>query len=70
MVFTKMGRGAVDQAITLTNPRLRLLPICHKRLTPSVKTTIEFLSAPVRALPQHRGRVRRRHYLPVIVFAK
>lgn len=47
-------RWAVDQAIGLTNPRLKLLPNCHKRLTPSVETTIEFLRAQVHALPAVR----------------
>ena len=40
-VSGEMIRGAVDKAITLTNPRLKLLPNCHKRLMPSVETTIE-----------------------------
>jgi hypothetical protein len=41
----RMMRGAVDKAITVTNPRLTVLPSCHRRLTPAVETTIEFLRA-------------------------
>ena len=50
-VSDEMVRGAVDKAITLTNPRLKLLPNCPKRLTPAVKTTIEYLRTLVQALP-------------------
>ena len=46
-----MVQGAVEKAIALTNPRLKLLPDCYKRLTPAVETTIEFLCAQVAALP-------------------
>ena len=53
-VSDEMIRGAVDKAIALTNPRLKLLPHCHKRLTPSVETTIEFLRALVQSLPAAR----------------
>ncbi|WP_291995308.1 hypothetical protein [Candidatus Accumulibacter sp. ACC003] len=53
-VSDEMLRAAVDKAITLTNPRLRLLPNCHKRLTPAVATTIEFLRTLVLALPAAR----------------
>lgn len=53
-VSDEMLRGAVDKAITLTNPRLKLLPNCHKRLMPAVETTIEFLRALVRDLPAAR----------------
>ena len=45
---------AVDKAIALTNPRLKLLPNCHKRLAPSVETTIKFLQGLVRLLPAVR----------------
>ena len=53
-VSGEMIRGAVDKAITLTNPRLKLLPNCHKRLMPSVETTIEFLTPLVKSLPAAR----------------
>ncbi|MEF8724602.1 hypothetical protein E4Q23_14235 [Candidatus Accumulibacter phosphatis] len=53
-VSDEMVRGAVDKAITLTNPRLKLLPNCHRRLTPAVTTTIEFLRTLVQALPAAR----------------
>ena len=36
------------KAITLTNPRLKVLPNCHKRLAPSVETTIRFLQGLVK----------------------
>ncbi|EXI75100.1 MAG TPA: hypothetical protein PK440_20810 [Candidatus Accumulibacter phosphatis] len=45
---------AVDKAIALTNPRLKLLPDCHKRLVPAVATTIAFLRAQVHVLPAVR----------------
>ena len=50
-VSDEMVQGAVEKAIALTNPRLKLLPDCYKRLTPAVETTIEFLCAQVAALP-------------------
>ncbi len=53
-VSGEMVRGAVDKAITLTNPRLKLLPNCHKHLIPSVETTIEFLREMVTTLPAAR----------------
>jgi hypothetical protein len=53
-VSDEMVRGAVDKAITLTNPRLKLLPSCQKRLTPAVETTIDFLRALVPVLPAVR----------------
>jgi hypothetical protein len=42
---------AVDKAITLTNPRLKLLADYRSRLQPAVETTIEFLRAQVSLLP-------------------
>lgn len=42
---------AVEKALTLTNPQLKLLSDCHKRLAPAVETTIEFLRAQVSVLP-------------------
>jgi hypothetical protein len=50
----ELVRWAVEKAITLTNPRLKLLSDCHKRLTPAVETTIAFLRAQVQALPPVR----------------
>jgi hypothetical protein len=50
-VSGEMVQGAVEKAIALTNPRLKLLPDCYKRLTPAVETTMEFLCAQVAALP-------------------
>lgn len=50
-VSEKMLRAAVDKAITLTNPRLAVLPSCHRRLTPTVETTIEFIRTLVKDLP-------------------
>ena len=47
-------RWAVEKAITLTNPRLKLLPDCDRRLKPAVETTIEFLRAQVQVLPELR----------------
>ena len=41
----------IDKAIALTNPRLKLLPGCQKRLTPAVATTIEFLRGQASSLP-------------------
>ena len=42
---------AVGKAITLTNPRLKLLPACHKRLAPAIETTIKFLRTQLSTLP-------------------
>ena len=42
-VSEEMVRGAVDKAIALTNPRLKLLPNCHKRLAAAVENSIELL---------------------------
>ena len=50
-VSEEMVRGTVEKAITLTNPRLKLLPNCYKRLTPAVEHSIEFLRAQVSILP-------------------
>jgi hypothetical protein len=41
----------IDKAIALTNPRLKLLPGCQKKLAPAVATTIEFLRARASSLP-------------------
>ena len=53
-VSEEMIRGAVDKAITVTNPRLIVVPSCHQRLAPAVETTIEFLRGMVKALPEAR----------------
>ncbi|MEF8699175.1 MAG: hypothetical protein V5B32_07930 [Candidatus Accumulibacter sp. UW26] len=45
---------AVEKAVTLTNPRLRLLPDYHKRLLPAVESTVTFLRAQAQALPPVR----------------
>lgn len=42
---------AVEKAIALTNPKLKLLPTCRKRLAPAIGTTIKFLRAQVATLP-------------------
>lgn len=47
-------RWAVDRAIELTNPRLKLLPDHHKRLAPAVETMIAFLRTQIPALPAVR----------------
>ena len=53
-ISDEMVEWAVDKAITLTNPRLKLLPSYHKRLAPSVETTIKFLQGLVKQLPAVR----------------
>ncbi len=47
-------RWAVDKAIELTNPRLKLLPDHHKRLAPAVEAMIAFLRTQIPALPAAR----------------
>lgn len=42
---------AVDKAVTLTNPRLKLLSGYRQRLAPAVATTIAYLRAQATALP-------------------
>jgi hypothetical protein len=42
---------AVEKAVALTNPRLKLLPDYRQHLAPAVATTIEFLRAQVALLP-------------------
>jgi hypothetical protein len=53
-VSDELVQWGVEKAITLSNPRLKLLPTCQKRLTPAVATTIEFLREQARALPAIR----------------
>lgn len=50
-VSEEMIRAATEKAITVTNPRLNLLPSCHRKLAPAIGTTIEYLRAAVQALP-------------------
>jgi hypothetical protein len=50
-VSDEMIQWAVEKAITLTNPQLKLLPGCRKRLAPAVETTIKFLRAQISTLP-------------------
>ncbi|MFT3849948.1 MAG: hypothetical protein QM739_15125 [Propionivibrio sp.] len=44
-------RWGIDKAITLTNPRLKLIPGCEKRLAPAVENTISYLRTQATALP-------------------
>lgn len=48
---TELVQWAVDKAVVLINPRLKLLPNYKKRLQPSIETTITFLRAQVSTLP-------------------
>lgn len=41
----------IDKAITLTNPRLKLISGCEKRLAPAVEKTINYLRATATTLP-------------------
>jgi hypothetical protein len=50
-VSDEMVDWAVDKAIALTNPKLKLLPTCRKRLVPATGTTIKFLRAQLATLP-------------------
>ena len=45
---------AVDKAVALLNPRLRLFPGYQERLTPAVRTTIDYLRESLLALPSAR----------------
>ena len=47
----EVTRRAIDKAITLVNPRLRLLPDYQERLTPAIRTTIDYLRAALTDLP-------------------
>ncbi|QKS30294.1 MAG: hypothetical protein FAZ92_00961 [Accumulibacter sp.] len=53
-VSEELIRSAVDKAITLTNPRLAVLPGCHRRLAPAAEKAIEFLRALVSEMPASR----------------
>lgn len=50
-VSAEMLDWAAEKAIALTNPKLKLLPACGKRLAPAIETTIKFLRAQIAALP-------------------
>ena len=47
----EITRRAIDKAITLVNPRLRLLPDHQARLAPAVNTTIDYLRESLTDLP-------------------
>ena len=47
----ELTEWAIDKAITLVNPRLKLVSNYQKRLQPAVETTIAFLRAQVSTLP-------------------
>ncbi len=53
-ISEELIRGAIDKAITVTNPRLSVVPSCQKRLAPAVEMTIGFLRALLRELPPSR----------------
>lgn len=53
-VSDEMRRWAVDKAVTLTNPQLKLLSNWEKKLAPAVDTTIDYLRGLVPALPAVR----------------
>ncbi|SBT08864.1 conserved hypothetical protein [Candidatus Accumulibacter aalborgensis] len=53
-VSEEMIRSATEKAITLTNPRLKVLPSCYLHLAPAVKISIEFLRTLIQALPAAR----------------
>ncbi|TXG79817.1 MAG: hypothetical protein E6R11_02115 [Rhodocyclaceae bacterium] len=50
----EMRDGAIDKAVTLTNPRLRVIPSYHSQLAPAVETTIDYLRTMARSLPPAR----------------
>lgn len=50
-VTNELVDWAVDKAVTLTNPRLKLLPGYQQRLAPAVASSIDFLRAQVPLLP-------------------
>lgn len=45
----------IDKAITLTNPRLKLIPDCEKHLAPAVRNSIDYLRAQAATLPAVRA---------------
>lgn len=50
-VSAEMMDWAVDKALTLTNPKLKLLAQGRKRLEPAIETTVKFLRAQISTLP-------------------
>lgn len=50
-VSPEMMEWALDKALTLTNPRLKLLGNCRKRLEPAIETTGGFLREQLATLP-------------------
>ena len=54
-ISDELVRWAVDKAIALTNPRLKLVRNYDKRLSPSVVTTIRFMQGIVRHFPPARA---------------
>jgi hypothetical protein len=50
-ISNEMLDWAVDKAVSLVNPRLKLLPNYHRRLQAPVETTIAFLRSQVALLP-------------------
>jgi hypothetical protein len=54
-VSVEMVRAATEKAVSLTNPRLNVLPSCQGRLAPAVETAIDYLRAIVQALPRARA---------------
>ena len=53
-VSDETRRWAIDKAISLTNPRLKLLPNCTRNLAPAVDTTLRYLCGLVPTLPPVR----------------
>lgn len=54
-VSDEMLSAATEKAISLTNPRLRVLPSCHRRLAPAVGNAIEYVRTMVQELPPARA---------------
>lgn len=47
-----MTLRAIDKAVTLTNPRLKLVRSCQERLAPAVEISVNFIREMVLSLPQ------------------
>ena len=50
-VSPEMMDWAVEEAVTVTNPKLKLLPDCRKRLMPAIEATARFLRPQLMSLP-------------------
>ena len=50
-VSPEMMDWAVEKAVTVTNPKLELLPDCRKRLMPAIEATARYLRAQLSSLP-------------------